>query len=162
MNLNIENENDSKIIKINEHIRNKNPIVIYFYKDGCPYCIETTKEWNKIPIQNKQNLLVVKINKLLFHKINNIGEAAKTYPNIRYVHNHKVFHFKKEGIDRNAESLEKWINQIYSMTNKKVHFSEHNNKYHKILRNQTPFHNRVLHTKTYKNRHKKNNKTRHR
>jgi thiol-disulfide isomerase/thioredoxin len=163
MNLIIENDspdNNHKFLKINEHIRNKYPIVIYFYKDGCPYCIETTKEWNKIPPQNKQNLLVVKINKLFFDKFNNIGEPAKTYPNIRYVHNNKVFVFKKEGIDRNAVSLERWINQLYSMTNKKVHFPENNHKYNKILRKQTPFHKPVLRSKTFKHHPKKHNKTR--
>ena len=165
MNLIIENDspdNNHKILKINEHIRNKNPIIIYFYKDDCPYCVETTKEWNKIPFskfKNKQNLIIAKINKILFDKFNNIGEPAKTYPNIRYIHNNKVYTFTKEGSDRNSVTLENWMNKLYSTTNKKVQFPENNYKYNKILRKQTPFHKRASYSKTLKNYFKKHNKT---
>ena len=106
-------ENNSKINHINEHIRNKKPVVIYFYKEGCPFCERTTPEWDKLPNYLSQNkeLLVVRINKEYYDKLQSVGEKPALYPNIRYVHNSHINTFKKEGDERNAKNLAMWIQQ---------------------------------------------------
>jgi thiol-disulfide isomerase/thioredoxin len=106
-------ENNSKIQKINEHVRNKKPVVIYFYKDGCPFCENTTPEWNKLPnyLSSENNLLVTRINKLLYEKLHSIGEKPSLYPNIRYINGSYIDTFKKEGEERNAKNLAMWIQQ---------------------------------------------------
>lgn len=106
-------ENNSKIQQINEHIRNKKPAVIYFYKEGCPFCERTTPEWDKLHNYLSQNkdLLVVRINKLLYEKLHYIGDNPTLYPNIRYVRGSHIDIFKKEGDERNAKNLAMWIQQ---------------------------------------------------
>ena len=106
-------ENNSKIQQINQHIRNKKPVVIYFYKEGCPFCERTTPEWDKLPNYLSQNkdLLIVRINKLLYEKLHYIGVKPSLYPNIRYISGSHIDIFKKEGDDRNAKNLAMWIQQ---------------------------------------------------
>jgi len=106
-------ENMSKINHINQHIRNKKPVVIYFYKEGCPFCKRTTPEWDKLPNYLSQNkdLLVVRINKEYYDKLQSVGEKPALYPNIRYVHGSHINTFKKEGDERNAKNLAIWIQQ---------------------------------------------------
>jgi len=106
-------ENMSKINHINQHIRNKKPVVIYFYKEGCPFCERTTPEWDKLPNYLSQNkdLLVVRINKEYYDKLQSVGEKPALYPNIRYVYGSHIDTFKKEGDERNAKNLATWIQQ---------------------------------------------------
>jgi thiol-disulfide isomerase/thioredoxin len=114
-------ENNSKIQKINHHVRNNKHIVIYFYKDGCPFCEKTTPEWDKLSnylptITN--DLLFLRINKLLYEKLQSIGEKPMLYPNIRYVHGSHIDTFKKEGDERNSKNLASWILQQLSISKK--------------------------------------------
>jgi thiol-disulfide isomerase/thioredoxin len=114
--LTVENEtpeNKSKINQINQHIHNKKPAVIYFYKNGCPFCERTTPEWKKLPNYLSQNkdLLVVDINKDYYEQLQSVGEKPVLYPNIRYVHGSHIDTFKKEGNERNAKNLATWIQQ---------------------------------------------------
>jgi hypothetical protein len=114
--LTVENEmpeNQLKIQKINQHISNKKPVVIYFYKEGCPFCERTTPEWDKLPNYLSQNndVLVVRMNKDYYEKLQAVGEKPVLYPNIRYVHGSRIDTFKKEGDERNAKNLAMWIQQ---------------------------------------------------
>lgn len=114
--LTVENEtpeNKSKINQINQHIHNKKPAVIYFYKNGCPFCERTTPEWKKLPNYLSQNkdLLVVDINKDYYEQLQSVGEKPALYPNIRYVNGSHIDTFKKEGDERNAKNLATWIQQ---------------------------------------------------
>jgi len=106
-------ENNSKIQQINEHIRNKKPVVIYLYKEGCPFCERTTPEWDKLPNYLSQNkdLLVVRMNKEYYEKLKSVGYKPALYPNIRYVNGSHIDTFKKEGDERNAKNLAIWIQQ---------------------------------------------------
>jgi thiol-disulfide isomerase/thioredoxin len=114
-------ENNSKITHINQHIRNKKPVVIYFYKEGCPFCERTTPEWDKLPNYLSQNkdLLVVRMNKEYYERLQSVGEKPALYPNIRYVHGSHMSTFKKEGDERNAKNLAMWIQQ----QKQPIHFS---------------------------------------
>jgi hypothetical protein len=106
-------ENNSKIQKVNEHVRNNKHIVIYFYKDGCPFCEKTTPQWdnlfNYLPSIN--DLLLLRINKLLYEKLQSVGEKPMLYPHIRYIHGSHIDTFKKEGDERNSKSISIWIQQ---------------------------------------------------
>ena len=118
-------ENISKIQQLNQHIRNKNPAVIYFYKDGCPFCERTTPEWDNLPnhLSKENDLLVARINKLLFDKFNSIGEKPALYPNIRYINGSNIDTFKKEGDERNTKNLAMWIQQHHKSTQPKISVS---------------------------------------
>jgi len=106
-------ENNSKITHINQHIRNKKPVVIYFYKEGCPFCERTTPEWDKLPNYLSQNndLLVVRMNKDYYDLLQSIGDKPALYPNIRYVNGSHINTFKKEGDERNVKNLAMWIQE---------------------------------------------------
>jgi hypothetical protein len=111
---NTEPNNILSIQKINNNINRKKPIVLYFYMDDCPYCITTTKEWNQIPKHiNREilddELLAIRINQLLFTNLNNVGEKPRSFPNIRYINGNTITQYNKEGVDRNASDLTKWI-----------------------------------------------------
>ena len=112
-------ENNYKIQQINKHINSKKPVVIYFYKDGCPFCDRTTPEWDNLPnyLSNNNDLLVVRINKLLYDKLHQIGDNPSLYPNIRYVNGSHINTFKKEGDERNAKNLAMWIQQQQPSSN---------------------------------------------
>jgi thiol-disulfide isomerase/thioredoxin len=118
-------ENISKIQQLNQHIRNKKPAVIYFYKDGCPFCERTTPEWDNLPnhLSKENDLLVARINKLLFDKFNSIGEKPALYPNIRYINGSNIDTFKKEGDERNTKNLAMWIQQHHKSTQPKISVS---------------------------------------
>jgi thiol-disulfide isomerase/thioredoxin len=114
--LTVENEipeNQLKIQKINQHVGNKKPVVIYFYKNGCPFCERTTPEWDKLPnyLSPNNDLLVVRMNKDYYEKLQSVGDKPALYPNIRYVHGSRIDTFKKEGDERNAKNLAMWIQQ---------------------------------------------------
>ena len=114
-------ENNSKIQKINQHIRNKKPVVIYFYKDGCPFCERTTPEWDNLskylPTVTT-DLLFLRINKLLYETLQSIGEKPMLYPNIRYIHGSYIDTFKKEGYERNSKNISIWIQQQHKISKK--------------------------------------------
>ena len=118
--LTVENEmpeNQFKIQKINQHINNKKPVVIYFYKDGCPFCERTTPEWDKLPnyLSPTNDVLVIRMNKEYYDRLRSVGEKPALYPNIRYVHGSRIDTFKKEGDERNAKNLAMWIQQQPSL-----------------------------------------------
>ena len=111
---NTEPNNITSIQKINNNIIRKKPVVIYFYMDGCPYCVTTTNEWNQIPNHISREklddeLLAIRINRLLFTSLNNVGQQPQSFPNIRYIHGNSITHYDKEGVERNAPNLAKWI-----------------------------------------------------
>ena len=116
---NSEPKNIKSIQKINDNINRKTPIVIYFYMEGCPYCVTTTNEWNKIPnhinrdILNDE-LLAVRINHILFNLLNNVGKQPQSFPTIRYVNSDSIAHYDKEGEERNAQNLARWIEEKHS------------------------------------------------
>ena len=115
-----EEQQHQQINNVNQHLNNQKPIVIYFYREKCPYCIQTSKEWENINQHiEKENddLLAVKANGDLYNSFENVGEQPRIFPTIRYVHKSKVTPFTKEGPQRTAYSLAKWIEE---MTQQKI------------------------------------------
>ena len=112
----LNREQQGYIHNINQHVYNKKPLVIYFYKEGCPYCIQTSKEWENIGqyVDNTQNddLLAVQANGDLYNLLQNVGERPKMYPSIRYVYKDNIIPFTKEGPERTADSIAKWIGEM--------------------------------------------------
>lgn len=105
------------IHNVNQHITQQKPLVIYFYREGCPYCIQTSKEWMNIKqyIERKNNdLLFVEANGELYELMQNVGEKPVIYPTIRFIHKNNVIPFTKEGPQRNAYTMAKWIESISS------------------------------------------------
>ena len=103
------------IHNVNQHINEEKPLVIYFYREGCPYCIQTSKEWPNIKqyIETKnKNLLFVEANCELYNLMQNVGEKPVRYPTIRFIHKDNVIPFTKEGPQRNAYTMAKWIDTI--------------------------------------------------
>ena len=106
--------NKNHIQKINNNIIRKKPVVLYFYMENCPYCVTTTNEWNQIPnhINNEildEELFATRINYILFGLLNNVGEQPIKFPNIRYINGVSITHYNKEGVERNAQDLARWI-----------------------------------------------------
>jgi thiol-disulfide isomerase/thioredoxin len=117
--------NKKYIQKINNNIIRKKPVVLYFYMEECPYCVKTTNEWNQIQnhINNKildQELLAIRINHKLFGLLNNVGKQPRQFPNIRYINGDTITHYNKEGVERNAQDLARWIEDKQS---KKISFT---------------------------------------
>jgi hypothetical protein len=103
------------INNVNQHIIEEKPLVIYFYREGCPYCVQTSKEWPNIKqyIETKnKNLLVVEANCELYNLMQNVGEKPIRYPTIRFIHRNNVIPFTKEGPQRNAYTMAKWIDTV--------------------------------------------------
>jgi hypothetical protein len=117
----VNRQQQEYIHNINQHVSNKKPLVIYFYKEGCPYCIQTSKEWNNIGqyVDNTLNndLLAVQANSDLYHLLQNVGDQPRMYPTIRYVHKDNVIPFTKEGSERTADSIAKWISEMANRQN---------------------------------------------
>jgi hypothetical protein len=127
-------ENTNNIHKLNQHINDKSPIIIYFYMEHCPYCVTTTSEWNQIPnhinsnnIQS--NLLAFRINHILYNLLKNVGDEPNSFPNIRYIDHNGIKYYDKEGIERNASNLAKWIEEMNVKNNfKRSNFKKSNFK----------------------------------
>ena len=115
-----EEQQQKQIYNVNQHLNNEKPIVIYFYREKCPYCIQTSKEWANIKQhieKEDDDLLAVKANGELYDSLENVGDQPRIFPTIRYVYKSKVTPFTKEGSQRTASSLAKWIEE---MTQQKI------------------------------------------
>ena len=109
------NEAKQEINNINKHVSDQKPLVIYFYKENCPYCVQTSNEWTNIPqhiTEQDNNLMSVKADGSLYNLLDNVGEQPIMFPTIRYVHQNKVVPFTKEGSHRTAYNLAKWIEEM--------------------------------------------------
>ena len=159
--------NNNYIQKINNNIIKKQPVVLYVYMEECPYCVKTTNEWNQIPnhINNEildEELLAIRINHKLFGLLNNVGEQPRQFPNIRYINGVYITHYNKEGVERNAQDLARWIEDKQS---KKSLFKP-NNSYQQITlitpTKKSPRKNRKSKNRKSKNRKSKNRKSKNR
>jgi len=104
-----------QIYQVNQHVNKDKPLVIYFYREGCPHCIKTSSEWKNMRQHIEKpndDLLAVESNGELYNMFQNVGDQPRLYPAIRFVHKNSVIPFTKEGDQRTAYSLAKWIEDL--------------------------------------------------
>ena len=130
--INKKNYNKGKITlidKLNNYLNNKkNKIFILFYMEGCGPCNQTRPEWSKLKnvlsrnILNREDVIIVSIDKDLFGKLKNIKREPNSFPNIRFISEAGGIDEEYENSDisskdRKIDSFVEWI---------KVKSGEHN------------------------------------
>jgi thiol-disulfide isomerase/thioredoxin len=109
------------IDKLNDHLNNKeHKIFILFYMEGCGPCNETRPEWSKLKnvlsnnILNREDIVIVSIDKDLYGKLRNIKREPYSFPNIRFITDvgNKDENYEDSDIsnkDRKIDSFIEWI-----------------------------------------------------
>jgi len=92
--INKKNYNKGLIDKLNKHLSNKDAkIFILFYMEGCGPCNETRPEWSKLKnvlskdFLNKEDIVIVSIDKDLYSKLKNANKEPMSFPTIRFMTN---------------------------------------------------------------------------
>lgn len=148
------------IYNINDHINRQKPTVIYFYKEGCPYCMDTSPKWKIMQEHIKitdPDLLAIEMNKVLYDLFQKIGEPPKIFPTIRYIHKNRIDHFTKDGEERTAETIAKWIDDMTQQKFQQLNPTLHNSHSHdyrlkkktKRVRFKLPYNNNFKYTKKH-------------
>lgn len=120
--LEINKKNYNHLIeKLNNHLSNKDvEIFILIYMEGCGPCNETRPEWSKLKnvlsnnFLNKENIVVVSIDKDLFGKLKHASKEPMSFPTIRYMTNagEKMETYEDSEVsnkDRKIDSFVEWI-----------------------------------------------------
>jgi thiol-disulfide isomerase/thioredoxin len=120
--LEINKKNYNHLIeKLNSHLSNKDAnIFILIYMEGCGPCNETRPEWSKLKnvlsnnFLNKENIVVVSIDKDLFGKLKHASKEPMSFPTIRYMTNagEKTETYEDSEVsnkDRKIDSFVEWI-----------------------------------------------------
>ena len=146
--INKKNYNKGKIPlieKLNDHLKNKNnKIFILFYMEGCGPCNQTRPEWSKLKniLADKEDIVVVSIDKDLYHKLQNIKREPNSFPNMRFITDagDKEENYEDSNIlnkNRTIDSFIEWIklksgeinitkSEDYSKRHTKRHSKSHN------------------------------------
>lgn len=107
--------------KLNEYLSNKDAkIFILFYMEGCGPCNEIRPEWSKLKnvlsndFLNREDIVIVSIDKDLFCKLKNANKEPQSFPTIRFMTNagEKIQTYEDSDIsrkDRKIDSLVEWI-----------------------------------------------------
>jgi thiol-disulfide isomerase/thioredoxin len=120
--LEINKKNNYNLIdKINKYLSNKDAkIFILIYMEGCGPCNETRPEWSKLKnvlskhFLNKQDIVIVSIDKELFGKLKNANKEPMSFPTLRFMTNSGVImeNYEDSQIsnkDRTIDSFVEWI-----------------------------------------------------
>ena len=120
--LEINKKNYNNLIeKLNKHLSNKDAkIFILIYMEGCGPCNETRPEWSKLKnvlskdFLNKQDIVIVSIDKSLFGKLRNANKEPTSFPTIRFMTNagEKMETYEDSEVsnkDRKIDSFVEWI-----------------------------------------------------
>ena len=112
----------SKLIdKLNKHLTHRDDkIFILFYMEGCGPCNATRPEWSKLKnvlsnhFLNRDDIVIVAIDKDLAGKLKNIGNEPNSFPTIRYMTNQGKINENYEDSniskkDRTIDSFVEWI-----------------------------------------------------
>jgi thiol-disulfide isomerase/thioredoxin len=109
------------IDKLNKHLTHKDDkIFILFYMEGCGPCNATRPEWSKLKnvlsnhFLNRDDIVIVSIDKDLAGKLKNIGKEPNSFPTMRYMtHAGKINEtYEDSNIskkDRTIDSFVEWI-----------------------------------------------------
>jgi thiol-disulfide isomerase/thioredoxin len=120
--LEINKKNYHNLIdKLNKYLSNKDAkIFILFYMEGCSPCNETRPEWSKLKnvlsnnILNKDDIVIVSIDKDLYSKLKHSNKEPTSFPTIRFMTNagEKIETYEDSEInnkDRKIDSFVEWI-----------------------------------------------------
>lgn len=106
------------IDKINKCLINKHDkIFMLIYMEGCGPCNETRPEWSKLKnilSNDKENIIIVSIDKDLISKLKNIETQPSSFPTMRFITNagENVENYEDSSIskkDRTIDSFVEWI-----------------------------------------------------
>lgn len=120
--LEINKKNYNHLIeKLNKHLSNKDAkIFILIYMEGCGPCNETRPEWSKLKnvlsnnFLNKENIVILSIDKDLFGKLKHASKEPMSFPTIRFMTNagEKMETYEDSEVsnkDRKIDSFVEWI-----------------------------------------------------
>jgi thiol-disulfide isomerase/thioredoxin len=120
--LEINKKNYHKLIdKLNKQLSNKDAkVFILFYMEGCGPCNETRPEWAKLKnvlsndFLNKEDIVIVSIDKDLFGKLKHANKELMSFPTIRFMSNagENMQTYEDSEIinkDRKIDSFVEWI-----------------------------------------------------
>jgi hypothetical protein len=146
--------NSNLINKLNKHLTHKDDkIFILYFMEGCGPCNATRPEWSKLrnvlskSFLNKEDIVIVSIDKDLAGKLKNIGNEPNSFPTIRFMNNAGKINENYEDSnistkDRTIDSFIEWI---------KLKTGENNITKTEALHSKTKSHKKVF-TKTHKNK----------
>ena len=141
------------IDKMNKYLSNKDAkIFILIYMEGCGPCNETRPEWSKLKnvlskhFLNKQDIVIVSIDKDLFGKLKKANKEPISFPTIRFMTNSGeiIETYEDSQIsnkDRKIDSFVEWIklktgeNNI-TKSEKQHKFNKTHKKYSRKTRKQ--------------------------
>ena len=141
------------IEKMNKYLSNKDAkIFILIYMEGCGPCNETRPEWSKLKnvlsngFLNKQDIVIVSIDKDLFGKLKNANKEPMSFPTIRFMNksgeNMETYEDSQiSNKDRKIDSFVEWIklktgeNNI-TKSEKQPKFNKTHKKYNRKTRKQ--------------------------
>jgi thiol-disulfide isomerase/thioredoxin len=146
--------NPNLIDKLNRHLNNKtDKMFILFYMEGCGPCNQTRPEWSKLKnvlsknVLNREDIVIVSIDKDLYNKLKNIKGEPTSFPTIRFISNAGENSEEYEDSEifnknRKIDSFVEWIklksgenNITKSEDNSNI--NSHSKKINKYKRNKT-------------------------
>ena len=119
--INRKNYGSGLIDKLNKYLSNKDAkVFILFYMEGCGPCNETRPEWSKLKnvlsndFLNKEDIVIVSIDKDLYSKLKNANKEPMSFPTIRFMTNagEKSQTYEDSEVsnkDRTIDSFVEWI-----------------------------------------------------
>jgi len=119
--INRKNYGSGLIDKLNKYLSNKDAkIFIFFYMEGCGPCNETRPEWSKLKnvlsndFLNKEDIVIVSVDKDLYGKLKNADKEPMSFPTIRFMTNagENVQTYEDSDVsnkDRKIDSFVEWI-----------------------------------------------------
>jgi len=156
--INKKNYNNGLIDKLNTYLSNRDTkVFILFYMEGCGPCNETRPEWSKLKnilsndFLNKENIVLVSIDKDLYGKLKNANKEPRSFPTIRFMTNAgtKMQTYEDSEIsnkDRKIDSFVEWI---------KLKTGDKN-----ITKSELPLYKKKNSTRKIRNYHNKSKKIR--
>ena len=139
--------NNNLIEKLNKHLAGKNnKTFILFYMEGCGPCNAARPEWAKLKnvlsnnFLNREDIVIISIDKDLTDKLKNIGKEPFGFPTIRYIANEGKINENYEDSDitikdRTIDSFVEWVKTKSGENN--ITKSEDSNAYPKHYKNAT-------------------------
>jgi thiol-disulfide isomerase/thioredoxin len=119
--INRKNYSSGLIDKLNKYLSNKDAkVFILFYMEGCGPCNETRPEWSKLKnvlsndFLNKEDIVIVSIDKDLYGKLINANKEPRSFPTIRFMTDagEKMQPYEDSDVsnkDRKIDSFVEWI-----------------------------------------------------
>lgn len=119
--INRKNYDSGLIDKLNKYLSNKDAkVFILFYMEGCGPCNETRPEWSKLKnvlsndFLNKEDIVIVSIDKDLYGKLINANKEPRSFPTIRFMTGagEKMQTYEDSEVsnkDRKIDSFVEWI-----------------------------------------------------